>query len=256
MNSKNICVHPRSSAVQKSHLPAASDTALRLCALLAIALHGALLFAWKIAPEESPASPVEGDSVEIALVESAPGAAAIAEPQPPTPAVVPPEPEPIPPPEPPTKEPEMVLPEPPKPTPSPRTASAATPSPRTTPKPAAAKGAPSPRASASAGTTGGASAPAGTAAGGAGGGKSAKASYVLRPVAAYPPESRAAGEQGVVILRLTVDGSGRPTAVSVAKSSGYARLDRAAVQAGWRSRVRDAAPGSHLDAPVRFNLRD
>ena len=73
---------------------------------------------------------------------------------------------------------------------------------------------------------------------------------------AYPPESRAAGEQGVVILRLTVDGSGRPTAVSVAKSSGHPRLDRAAIEAGWRCRVRDAAPGSHLDAPVRFNLRD
>ena len=67
--------------------------------------------------------------------------------------------------------------------------------------------------------------------------------------------ARAAGE-GVVILRLTVDGSGRPIAVSVAKSSGYRRLDRAATEAGWRCRVRDAAPGSHLDAPVRFNLRD
>ena len=90
----------------------------------------------------------------------------------------------------------------------------------------------------------------------AGVGKSAKASYVIRPVAAYPPESRAAGEQGVVILRLTVDGNGRPTGVSIAKSSGHPRLDRAAVEAGWRCRVRDAAPGSHLDAPVRFNLSD
>ena len=150
----------------------------------------------------------------------------------------------------------MVLPEPPKPTPTPRPVSTATPSPRTTPKPATAKGTPSPRASASAGTTGGAGAPAGTAAGGTGSGKSAKVTYVTRPVAAYPPESRAAGEQGVVILRLTVDGSGRPTAVSVAKSSGHPRLDRAAIEAGWRCRVRDAAPGSHLDAPMRFNLRD
>ncbi len=61
---------------------------------------------------------------------------------------------------------------------------------------------------------------------------------------------------GIVMLRLTVDGSGRPTAVSIAKSSGYPRLDRAATGAGRRCRVRDAAPGSHLDAPVRFNLRD
>ena len=243
-------------AARASHSHTSGDTALWLCALFAIALHGTLLFAWKIVPEESPAAVIEGDSMDVALVESAPAAAAIAEPQPPTPAVVPPEPEPVPPPEPPTKEPEMVLPEPPKPTPPPRTASAVTPPPKATPQTAPTKRTPSQRTSTSAGTTGGASAPAGTAAGGAGIGKIAKATYIVRPVAAYPPESRAAGEQGVVMLRLTVDGSGRPTAVSVAKSSGYPRLDRAAIEAGWRSRVRDAAPGSHLDAPVRFNLHD
>ena len=248
-------------SARTSHPPTAGDPAIWLCALLAIALHGALLFVWKYSPEESAAAMIEGNSVEVALVESAP--AAVAEPEPPAPAVippapvaVPPEPEPVPPPEPPKKEPEMTIPEPPKPTPPPRTPRTATPSPRTAPQPATAKGTPSPRTSTSAGTTGGASAPAGTAAGGAGAGKIAKASYIIRPNAAYPPESRAAGEQGVVLLRLTVDGSGRPTAVSVAKSSGHPRLDRAAIEAGWRCRVRDAAPGSHLDAPVRFNLRD
>lgn len=245
-------------AARESRPPAATDTVLWLCALLAIAVHAALLFALKYVPEESAAATIEGDSMEVALVESAP-AAAVAEPQPATPPVVPPEPAPkpapVPPPEPvpPIKEPEMVLPEPPKPTPSPHTA---TPSPKATPHPASAKRSPAPRSSTSTKTAGGASAPAGTAAGGAGTGKHAKASYIIRPNAAYPPESRAAGEHGVVILRLTVDDSGRPTAVSVAKSSGYPRLDRAAVEAGWRSRVRDAAPGSHLDAPVRFNLRD
>lgn len=228
-----------------------------LCALLAIAAHGALLFAWKYSPEESAAAMIEGNSVEVALVESAPAAAvaSVAEPQPTAPAVVPPEPAPVPPPEP-KRKPEMVVPETPKPTPPPRTATAATPSPKATPRPAVAKGTPSPRTSVSAGTTGGASAPAGNAAGGAGNGKVAKASYVIRPIAAYPPESRAAGEQGTVILRLTVDGSGRPTAVSIAKSSGFPRLDRAATEAGWRCRVRDATPGSHLEAPVRFNLSD
>jgi len=244
-------------AARASRTPSADDSALWPCALLAVALHGALLFAWKYAPEESAAALIEGDSVEVALVESAPAAAApAAEPQPPTPAVVPPEPDPVPPPEPPKKEPEMVLPEPPKPTPPPRTASTLTPSPKTAAKPATAKGAPSPRVSTSAGTSAGASASTGAAAGGAGTGKSAKVTYFVRPDSAYPPESRAAGEQGVVILRLVVDGSGRPTAVSVARSSGHPRLDRAAVEAGWRCRVRDAVPGSHLDAPVRFNLRD
>jgi len=238
-------------AVRESQPPATSSALLWLCAAFAVAVHGALLFAWKYAPEESAPAAIEGDSVDVALVESAPAAAAaIAEP------VSVPESTPVPPPEPPKKEPEMTLPEPPKPTPPPRTASAAAPLPNATPQPASARKNSAPGNSTAAGATGGVSAPAGNPAGGAGSGKIAKASYVVRPIAAYPPESRAAGEQGVVILRLTVDANGRPTAVSVAKSSGFPRLDRAAVEAGWRCRVRDAAAGSHLEAPVRFNLGD
>lgn len=249
-------------AARESHPPATGTATLWLCAALAVAVHGALLFAWKYAPEESAAATIEGDSVEVALVESAAAATAvvaesqtpIAQPQTvPEPAAVP---EPIPPPEPPKMEPEMTLPEPPKPKPTPHPASAATPSPKAAPQPASARKNPAPRNSTAAGITGGASSPNGTSAAGTGGGKNAKASYIVRPIAAYPPESRAAGEHGVVILRLTVDGNGRPTAVSIAKSSGFSRLDRAAVGAGWRCRVRDATPGSHLDAPVRFNLSD
>ena len=237
-------------AARESHPPAAT---FWLCAVLAVAVHGAILFAWRIVPEESPTATIEGDSVEVALIESAPAAAAAAEPPPP---VAPPDPDPVPPPEPPKKDPEMALPEPPKPTPPPRTARATTPSPKATPSPPTARRNPSPRPSTAASTTGAASAPAGTSAGSAGAGKIAKATYITRPVASYPPESRAAGEHGVVLLRLVVDGNGRPTSVTVGRSSGYPRLDRAAVEAGWRSRVRDAAPGSRLDAPVRFDLTD
>lgn len=243
------------TAACESRPPAANSATLWLCAALAIAMHGAILFAWTIARDESPASAIEGDSVEVALVASGPNDAleAVAVPEPP---VVPPEPAPaIPPPEPepPMKEPEMTLPElpTPKPTPPPRTAP---PLPKATPQPA--KRPSSHRSSTAAATPGGASAPAGIAAGGAGVGKSAKATYITRPVASYPPESRAAGEHGVVVLRLVVDAGGRPTSVTVGRSSGFPRLDRAAVEAGWRCRVRDAAPGSRLDAPVRFNLSD
>ncbi len=263
MNPKNICVHPRSSAVQKSHPPSTSASALWLCALLAIAMHGALLFAWRYSPKESAAATIEGDSVEVSLVESAAAAtAALAEPRPPATTPEPvqeplPVPAQVPLPEPPKKEPAMTLPEPPKPKPTPHPASAATPSPKATQKSATtAKISAAKNPSTATGTTGSASSPTGTTAAGAGSGRSAKASWVVRPAAAYPPESRAAGERGVVILRLVVDGNGRPSGVSVVKSSGYPRLDRAAVEAGWRCRVRDAAPGSHLDAPVRFNLGD
>lgn len=238
-------------AVRESQPPAASSTMLCLCAAFAVAVHGALLFAWKYAPEEIAPAAIEGESVEVALVESAPAAAAASA----EPAPVP-ESTPAPPPEPPKKEPEMTLPEPPKPTPPPRLATAATPSPKTTPQPTSVRKSQAPRNSTATGITSGESSPNGKSAAGSGSGKNAKASYVVRPIASYPPESRTAGEQGVVILRLTVDGNGRPTAVSIAKSSGFPRLDRAAVEAGWRCRVRDAAAGSHLDAPVRFNLGD
>ncbi len=114
-------------AVRESQPPAASSTMLCLCAAFAVAVHGARLFAWKYAPEEIAPAAIEGESVEVALVESAPAAAATnAEPAPV------PESTPAPPPEPPKKEPEMTLPEPPKPTPPPRLATAATPSPKTT----------------------------------------------------------------------------------------------------------------------------
>ena len=81
-----------------------------------------------------------------------------------------------------------------------------------------------------------------------------KLSFALRPSPVYPVESKAAGEHGVVTLKITVNADGRPTAVSVAKSSGFPRLDRAAVESGWRSRVKNATAGAQVIAPIRFNL--
>jgi len=54
-----------------------------------------------------------------------------------------------------------------------------------------------------------------------------------RPNAAppYPAESKLAGEQGQVMLRVLTDAGGRPTRVEVHKSSGFVRLDEAAVKA-------------------------
>ena len=80
--------------------------------------------------------------------------------------------------------------------------------------------------------------------------------YLLRPVLSYPAESRAAGEQGVVVLRITVNAGGRPVAVRVGVSSGFSRLDRAAVEGGWRCRVSNAFEGAQFEAPLRFSLKD
>jgi len=52
----------------------------------------------------------------------------------------------------------------------------------------------------------------------------------------YPSASRRAGEEGTVRLKVLVDGKGRPKDVAVATSSGFARLDQAAIEAvrKWR----------------------
>jgi len=249
-----------------------SAAPLWLCALLAVGMHAGILVFWKSAPAPPVLLEVEGDSVEVALVESAPDSpaplppAAEPVPTPPEPVVPPvepttppPEPMPEPAPEPPptpAKEPEMVIPpEPPKPTPAPRpVARKPEPPQRPVQKPPPQK---PPVVTAAGGTGNGTvAAKPGTAAGsGAGAGApKGRPSFATRPSPVYPAESRAAGEHGVVMVKITVNADGRPTAVSVAKSSGFPRLDRAAVESGWRCRVTNAPPGAQLTAPIRFSL--
>lgn len=62
----------------------------------------------------------------------------------------------------------------------------------------------------------------------------------------YPMESRRKHEQGTVVLRLLIGTDGRVADISVAQSSGFVRLDRAALQAvrdwRWQPTVRDGQP--------------
>ena len=58
------------------------------------------------------------------------------------------------------------------------------------------------------------------------------------PSPPFPAESRAAGEQGTVTLRVRTTPDGRPMAVEVLRSSGYARLDRSAVETAWKWRFK------------------
>jgi protein TonB len=57
-----------------------------------------------------------------------------------------------------------------------------------------------------------------------------------RAAAAYPQLSRRLGESGTVVLRVELDEQGNVTDARVSNSSGFARLDDAAVAAvrGWR----------------------
>jgi protein TonB len=61
----------------------------------------------------------------------------------------------------------------------------------------------------------------------------------------YPPASRRAGEEGTVRLKVLVDEKGRPKDVAVAMSSGFARLDEAAMQAVRKWRFVAATDGTN-----------
>lgn len=87
-----------------------------------------------------------------------------------------------------------------------------------------------------------------------------RAEYLRNPQPEYPERSRENGEEGTVMLRVGVSAAGRASEVTVAASSGYPRLDRAAKAAveGWRfvPAKRNGQPvDSVLTVPVRFERR-
>jgi protein TonB len=75
----------------------------------------------------------------------------------------------------------------------------------------------------------------------------------------YPVDSMRAGEEGAAVLQILVDESGRASDVRVARSSGYERLDDAAVRAVRRWKFAPSTRGSLAVATwgemeMRFNL--
>ncbi len=251
-----------------------SDTgnavSLLFCAILAVGFHAGILYAWKYQPKEAGLIQVLGDSVEVTLVESSSispetvseeaSAPSVTRPELPT-TPPPAEPPPV---KQPTPEPVSVpaapVPVPlPDAAPTPREESPPSPPreippPAQKPRPLVATAKPPPLGKPAEGiSTKGSTV--GTV-GDASGKLIGKPLYLVRPQVNYPSESRAAGEQGVVLLRITVNANGRPSAVSVATSSGFPRLDRAAVEGGWRCKVSNAFEGAQFEAPLRFSLQD
>jgi protein TonB len=77
----------------------------------------------------------------------------------------------------------------------------------------------------------------------------------------YPWLSRQRGEQGRVVLRVGVDASGKPVDVTIIRSSGHGRLDRAAAEAlrQWRftpARRSGRDVAGSVEVPVTFRLSD
>lgn len=81
------------------------------------------------------------------------------------------------------------------------------------------------------------------------------------PSPRYPRAALRRGESGVVVLRLHIGADGRTQGVDVVRSSGFARLDQAAVSAVRRWRFEPAmqdgrAVAGQLQVPIDFTPAD
>lgn len=86
------------------------------------------------------------------------------------------------------------------------------------------------------------------------------AAYLHNPSPEYPLSARQAGQEGLVLLRVLVDRQGQPEQVRLEQGSGFAVLDRAALQAVQRWTFVPARRGAEpvkawIEVPLRFRLK-
>jgi protein TonB len=89
----------------------------------------------------------------------------------------------------------------------------------------------------------------------------AQADYLNNPKPSYPRLSKRMGEQGEVRLRVDIASDGTVTQVVLAHSSGFERLDDAAINAvkSWKfkpAKQGDVSMASTVEIPVKFMLED
>jgi protein TonB len=90
--------------------------------------------------------------------------------------------------------------------------------------------------------------------------RASQVAYLTPPSPLYPASSRRSGETGTVTVRVLIDASGRPTTVSVQRSSGFSALDESAASAVRAARFRPYAEGGVPQAvwvlvPINFVLQ-
>lgn len=239
-----------------------------LSVLAAASVHAAALgLAWSVGgtPVTTPPIPLE---VRFVVDEAPRAAAPVSSPTPPPPKPPPPQPEHRPPPRPQPVRVPRAAPPPRAPAPvlaaeTPRAAPelpaapvAAQPAPAPAPEPVSAPAAaPAPAAPAPA-----APAPSAAVAGPVLSAPRFDAAYLANPPPIYPVLSRRMGEEGKVMLRVHVEPDGRPSQVELRSSSGFPRLDDAALRAvrGWRfvpARRGDEAVAAWVLVPINFTLK-
>jgi len=84
--------------------------------------------------------------------------------------------------------------------------------------------------------------------------------YRICPAPPYPAAARARKLEGAALLLVQIDDAGRPTRVTLRRSTGSAVLDDAAVRAVWAWRFEPAraagrAIAASVEVPVRFRYR-
>jgi protein TonB len=89
---------------------------------------------------------------------------------------------------------------------------------------------------------------------------SAAPDYLHNPPPEYPEEARISHQQGVVLLLVDVSQEGGVIKVSLQRSSGYRRLDEAALRVAknWKFKPATVAGQpmrSQVEVPVRFKLQ-
>jgi len=85
------------------------------------------------------------------------------------------------------------------------------------------------------------------------------AAYLENPAPEYPRMSKRAGEQGRVVLNVLVSSNGKPETVVLEKTSGFDRLDGAAIDAVKKWRFNPAKKGNQAISatvlvPIKFDL--
>lgn len=85
-------------------------------------------------------------------------------------------------------------------------------------------------------------------------------SFLVRPSPVYPNRARRNNEQGVVMVRVLIDVTGRPTNVSLQTSSGHPALDESALSAVKAAQFRPYSEGGvpqpvWVNVPIKFVLQ-
>lgn len=81
------------------------------------------------------------------------------------------------------------------------------------------------------------------------------ADYLNNPAPSYPQLSRRLGEEGQVLVRVQVSADGKVLSVELKQSSGFERLDEAALKAVAKYRFTAIGHVSSVVVPIKFNLK-